>query len=160
MLAAGKVNNMEKGYLNIKQLESMKKADLQELANKLGVSDNGTVKQLAARIAEVEVDIPEESQPEKEEKPPAEQPKAAGEPEETEEDKTEEGKAAGENKEPKPPEEPAEQKELETGKARVKAVTRYLDKQLNQIKEAGEVLTVGEERAAELVAAKVAEIVK
>lgn len=155
MLAAGKVNKMEKGHLSIKHLESMKKADLQELAKKLGVSDAGTVKELAARIAEVEVDIPEESQLEEEEKPPAEQPKAAGEPEETEEDK-----AAGENKEPKPPEEPAEQKELEAGKARVKAVTRYLDKQLNQIKEAGEVLTVGEERAAELVAAKVAEIVK
>lgn len=146
---------MAKGYLNIKQLESMKKVDLQELAKKLGVSDDGTVKQLAARIAEVEVDIPEESQPEEEEKPPAEQPKATGEPEETEE-----GKAAGENKEPEPPEEPAEQKEPEAGKARVKAVTRYLDKQFNQIKEAGEVFTVGEERAAELVAAKVAEIVK
>ena len=45
------------------------------------------------------------------------------------------------------------------GLVKVKAVTRFLDKQLNQIKDAGEAYSVSGERAAELVAAGVAEIV-
>lgn len=56
-----------KGYLDVKDLEKYKKADLQELAEKLGVSKEGTVKEIAERCAAVEVEIPEENEQEKEE---------------------------------------------------------------------------------------------
>ena len=153
MLATGKVNNMAKRYLNIKQLESMKKVDLQELAKKLGVSDDGTVKELAARIAEVEVDIPEESQQQEEEKPPTEQ--AAKEDAETEAAKENKPAQSERTQEPEKTEEKAA-----AGQIKVKAITRYLDKQFNEIKETGEEFTVSAERAAVLVNAKVAEIIK
>ena len=48
-----------KGRLDVKDLEGYKKADLQKLARKLGVSDEGTVKEIAARCAEVEVELPD-----------------------------------------------------------------------------------------------------
>ena len=41
---------------------------------------------------------------------------------------------------------------------KVEVTTRYLDKRLNQIKDAGEIFTVHKDRAAELVSAKVAKI--
>ena len=53
---------MRKGHLNVDDLEKYKKADLQALARKLGVSDKGTIKELAARCAAVEVEIPDEDQ--------------------------------------------------------------------------------------------------
>lgn len=134
---------MAKGYLNIKQLESMKKAELQDLAKKLGVSDAGTVKELAARIAAVEVDIPEES-------------------ELTEEEKVAAGVARQEEERAAAEQAAKEQEEAEAaaGLVKVRAVTRFLDKQINQIKDAGEAYKVSRERAEELVAAGVAEIVK
>ena len=49
-----------RGHLDVKDLEKYKKADLQKLARELGVSDEGTVKELAARCAEVEVEVPDE----------------------------------------------------------------------------------------------------
>ena len=62
-----------KGHLNIKELEKYKKADLQKLAEELGVSTEGTIKELAERCAEVEVEIPDESELTEEEKEAAEQ---------------------------------------------------------------------------------------
>lgn len=53
-----------------------------------------------------------------------------------------------------------EEKKATEGMATMKAVTRYLDKLLNEIKDVGETYTVSKERAAELVRAKVAEIIK
>lgn len=50
-----------KGYLDAKELESYKKEDLQELAKQLGVDAEGTKKEIAARCAAVEVDIPDKS---------------------------------------------------------------------------------------------------
>lgn len=140
---------MTKGYLDVKQLESMKKADLQDLAKKLGVSDAGTIKELAARVSAVEVDIPEESELTEEEKTAAEQ---------TTKEETEQTEQTPEQPQTKKQEEPKEK--AEAGKEKVKVISRYLDRQLNEIKEAGEVLTVSAERAAELVTAKVAVIEK
>ena len=51
-----------KGYLDAKELESYKKEDLQELAKQLGVDAEGTKKEIAARCAAVEVDIPDNSE--------------------------------------------------------------------------------------------------
>lgn len=61
---------MRKGHLDVTDLEKYKKADLQKLARELGVSDEGTIKELAARCAAVEVEIPdEEPQPGKKQEP-------------------------------------------------------------------------------------------
>lgn len=134
-----------KGHLDVKQLESYKKADLQQLARDLGVSDEGTVKEIAARCAEVEVDIPDNSELTDEEKAAAEQAaKEAAEKEAAE--KAAEEQAA------------KEAADKAAGKVKVEVTKRYLDKQLNQIKDAGETFTVDKARADELVAAKVAKI--
>ena len=57
-----------KGHLDIKDLEKMKKDDLKALAKDMGISDEGTVKELAARIAAEEVEVPEEDELTEEEK--------------------------------------------------------------------------------------------
>lgn len=134
-----------KGHLDVKQLESYKKADLQQLARDLGVSDEGAVKEIAARCAEVEVDIPDNSELTDEEKAAAEQAaKEAAEKEAAE--KAAEEQAA------------KEAADKAAGKVKVEVTKRYLDKQLNQIKDAGETFTVDKARADELVAAKVVKI--
>lgn len=114
-----------KGYLDAKELESYKKEDLQELAKQLGVDAEGTKKEIAARCAAVEVDIPDDN-------------------ELTEEDK----KAAAK----------AEEEKAAAGLVKVKAQRRFLDKELNQIKDTGDVYTVSRERAAVLKEAGVAEV--
>ena len=134
-----------KGYLDAKELESYKKEDLQDLARKLGVSDEGTKAEIAARCAAVEVDVPDESELTDEEKAAAEQAaKEAAEKEVAE-------KAAAEQA-------AKEAAEKAAGKVKVEVTKRYLDKQLNQIKDTGEIFTVDKARADELVAAKVAKI--
>lgn len=125
-----------KGHLDAKELESYKKEDLQDLARKLGVSDEGTKAEIAARCAAVEVDVPNESELTEEEKAAAEQ--AAKEAAE---------KAAAE-----------QAAKVAAGKVTVEVTKRYLDKQLNQIKDVGETFTVARARADELTAAKVAKI--
>lgn len=130
-----------KGHLDAKELESYKKEDLQDLARKLGVSDEGTKAEIAARCAAVEVDVPDESELTDEEKAAAE--RAAKEAAE---------KEAAEERAAK------EAADKAAGKVKVEATQRYLDKQLNQIKDAGETFTVDKARADELVAAKVVKI--
>ena len=61
-----------KGYLDVKELEGYKKADIQKLARDLGVSDAGTIKEIAARCAAVEIETGAGE-------PPTEPGKAAGE---------------------------------------------------------------------------------
>ena len=122
-----------KGYLDAKELESYKKEDLQELAKQLGVDAEGTKKEIAARCAAVEVDIPDDS-------------------ELTEEDKKVAAEAAAEAAAK------AEEEKKAVGLVKVKAQRRFLDKELNQIKDTGDVYTVSRERAAVLKEAGVVEV--
>lgn len=124
-----------KGYLDAKELESYKKEDLQELAKQLGVDAEGTKKEIAARCAAVEVDIPDNS-------------------ELTEEDKKVAAEAAAEAAAK------AEEEKKAAGLVKVKAQRRFLDKELNQIKDTGDVYTASRERAAVLKEAGVAEVVE
>ena len=176
-----------KGYLDVKELESYKKADIQKLARDLGVSDAGTIKEIAARCAAIEIETGAGE-------PPVEPGKAAGEQAEertgqqtgdgaaeqageAETDGQQTGSGAGDTAgAPQTGQETAEKDKAaeikiirdtekaqeEAGKAaggvKVEVVARYLDQQFNQIKEAGEVFTVDRERAAVLVHEKVVKI--
>ena len=122
-----------KGYLDAKELESYKKEDLQELAKQLGVDAEGTKKEIAARCAAVEVDIPDNS-------------------ELTEEDKKVAAETAAEEAAK------AEEEKKAVGLVKVKAQRRFLDKELNQIKDTGDVYTVSRERATVLKEAGVVEV--
>lgn len=102
-----------KGHLDVKELGKYKKADLQKLAEELGVSTEGTIKELAERCAEVEVEIPDESELTEEEKEAAEQ-------------------AAAEYAEENGQEEPEKDDEPQaTGTVTVEVTAMYLDKVLN-----------------------------
>ena len=135
-----------KGYLDAKELESYKKEDLQELAKQLGVDAEGTKKEIAARCAAVEVDIPDNSELTEEDK------KVAAEAATEAAAKAEEEKAAAEAAAK------AEEEKKAAGLVKVKAQRRFLDKELNQIKDTGDVYTVSRERAAVLKEAGVAEV--
>lgn len=135
-----------KGYLDAKELESYKKEDLQELAKQLGVDAEGTKKEIAARCAAVEVDIPDDSKLTEEDK------KVAAEAAAEAAAKAEEEKAAAEAAAK------AEEEKKAAGLVKVKAQRRFLDKELNQIKDTGDVYTVSRERAAVLKEAGVAEV--
>lgn len=135
-----------KGYLDAKELESYKKEDLQELAKQLGVDAEGTKKEIAARCAAVEVDIPDNSELTEEDK------KVAAEAAAEAAAKAEEDKAAAEAAAK------AEEEKKAAGLVKVKAQRRFLDKELNQIKDTGDVYTVSRERAAVLKEAGVAEV--
>ena len=131
-----------KGYLDAKELESYKKEDLQELAKQLGVDAEGTKKEIATRCAAVEVDIPDESELTEEDKRAAEE--AAAE-------------AAAKAEEERKAAVKAEEEKKTAGLVKVRAKNRFLDKELNQIKDTGDTYTVTRERAAVLVNAGVAE---
>lgn len=135
-----------KGYLDAKELESYKKEDLKELAKQLGVDAEGTKKEIAARCAAVEVDIPDNSELTEEDK------KVAAEAAAEAAAKAEEEKAAAEAAAKD------EEEKKAAGLVKVKAQRRFLDKELNQIKDTGDVYTVSRERAAVLKEAGVAEV--
>lgn len=61
-----------KGHLDAEQLKSMDYKSLQALAKDMGVSAAGKAEDIIARIAAVEVDVPEENQLTEEEKAAAE----------------------------------------------------------------------------------------
>ena len=125
-----------KGYLDAKELESYKKEDLKELAKQLGVDTEGTKKEIAIRCAAVEVDIPDESELTEEDKRAAEEAAAA--------------EAAAK----------AEEEEAATELVKVKAQRRFLDKELNQIKDTGDEYAVSRERAAVLEEAGAAVVIE
>ena len=133
-----------KGYLDAKELESYKKEDLQELAKQLGVDAEGTKKEIAARCAAVEVDIPDDSKLTEEDK------KVAAEAAAEAAAKAEEEKAAAEAAAK------AEEEKKAAGLVKVKVKRRFRDMELNQIKDTGETYTVSKERAAVLEEAGVA----
>ena len=152
-----------KGHLDAEQLKSMDYKSLQALAKDMGVSAAGKAEDIIARITAVEVDVPEENELTEEEKAAAEaarQEEERAAAERAAREQAEAAQAAKEAEEKAAAERAArEQAEAAAGLVKVKAVTRFLDKQLNQIKDAGEAYSVSGERAAELVAAGVAEIV-
>ena len=159
-----------KGHLDVKQLESYNKADLQELAKQLGVDAEGTKKEIAARCAAVEVDIPDDSELTEEDKKvaaeaaaeaaaKAEEEKAAAEAAAKAEEEKAAAEAAAKTEEEKAAAEAvakAEEEKKAAGLVKVKAQRRFLDKELNQIKDTGDVYTVSRERAAVLEEAGVA----
>ena len=123
------------GHLDIKNLEKWKKDDLKKLAKEMGSSDEGTVKELAARIAAEEVEVPEEDELTEAEKAEAE------------------------------PEDAPEVSETDTKKTEKKTVTvrvtqTYKDMKAKQVFRPGFKFNISLERAKELEAAKVAEIVE
>ena len=134
-----------KGYLDEKELESYKKEDLQELAKQLGVDAEGTKKEIAARCAAVEVDIPDNSELTEEDKKVAAE--AAAE-------------AAAKAEEEKEAAAKAEEEKKAAGLVKVKAQRRFLDKELNQIKDTGDEYAVSRERAAVLEEAGVAAVIE
>ena len=155
-----------KGHLDVKQLESYNKADLQELAKQLGVDAEGTKKEIAARCAAVEVDIPDDSELTEEDKKvaaeaaaKAEEEKAATEAAAKAEEEKAAAEAAAKAEEEKAAAEAvakAEEEKKAAGLVKVKAKRRFLDKELNQIKDTGDIYTVSRERAAVLEEAGVA----
>ena len=163
-----------KGYLDAKELESYKKEDLQELAKQLGVDAEGTKKEIAARCAAVEVDIPDNSELTEEDKKvaaeaaaeaaaKAEEEKAAAEAAAKVEEEKAAAEAAAKAEEEKAAAEAAAKDEEEkkaAGLVKVKAQRRFLDKELNQIKDTGDVYTVSRERAAVLEEAGVAAVIE
>lgn len=129
-----------KGYLDAKELESYKKEDLQELAKQLGVDAEGTKKEIAARCAAVEVDIPDDNELTEEDKKAAAEAAA----------KAEEEKAAAK----------AEEEKKVARLVKVKVKRRFRDMELNQIKDTGDTYTVSRERAAVLEEAGVAAVIE
>ena len=137
-----------KGYLDAKELERYKKEDLQELAKQLGVDAEGTKKEIATRCAAVEVDIPDESELTEEDKRAAAEAAAEAAAKAEEERKAAEAAAK------------AEEEEAATELVKVKAQRRFLDKELNQIKDTGDEYAVSRERAAVLEEAGVAAVIE
>jgi len=164
-----------KGHLDAEQLKEYSYKDLQALAKDMGVNASGKAEEIIARIAAAEVDVPEseltedekalfdaEAARQEEERKAAEAAQAVAKAEEERKAAEAAAKAEEERKAAEAAAKAEEERKAAEAAAAlvtVKAVTRFLDKQLNQIKDAGEVYKVGRERAAELVAAGVAEIV-
>ena len=158
-----------KGYLDAKELESYKKEDLQELAKQLGVDAEGTKKEIATRCAAVEVDIPDESELTEEDKraaaeaaaeaaAKAEEERKAAEAAAKAEEERKAAEAAAKAEEERKAAAKAEEEEAATELVKVKAQRRFLDKELNQIKDTGDEYAVSRERAAVLEEAGVAVI--
>lgn len=126
-----------KGKLAERQFRNWKKAEVMELANKMGVSAEGTVKEIVARICEVEVEVPEESELTPEE---VREIRAA----EAEEEAKREAKKA---------------EEEAAGKVGVRCHVRFHDLETSTIREVGEEWDVAEKRAEEMIKKELVELI-
>ena len=138
------------------RLKSMKREEVQALAKKLGVNAGGKTEEIIARIQAAE----EAKGAQEGQDAAAGQGTAAEEGQDAaagQEGTAEEGQdaAAGQEGTAEAAAQDAAE-ELVT----VKTIEKFFDLQLNQFKEKGEAYQVKKERAAELVAARVAEIEK
>lgn len=122
------------GNLDVKDLETWKRSELQKLAKEMGLKADGTIKELAARIAAEEVEIPDKR-----------------EVTDQEPDKSAEAVSNDESEEETPDDEAA---------IALEVIKPYTDKRLNKIMEKGGELTADIDRANELIAAGVARIKK
>ena len=141
------------------KLKGMKREEVQALAKKLGVNAGGKTEEIIARIqaAEATQDAKEGQEAAAGQEEAAEATQDAQEGQEAaagQEEAAEAAQGAQEGQETAAAQEKAE--ELVT----VKVIEKFFDLQLNQYKEKGEAYQVKKERAAELVAARVAEIEK
>lgn len=125
---------MKTGRLEPEQFKNCKKADLVDLAEKLGVSTEGNKNEIIARICEVEVGVPDE-----EELTP-EEAKAIREAEE-------EAKKAT-----------VVTSEATEDKVGVKAIRRFHDLKASVIREVGEEWDVERARAEMLISKKLVEL--
>lgn len=145
------------GNLGAKRLKGMKYGELQALAKELGVNASGKAGAIRERIMAAmreneETECPEGSEPE-----------ATGKGEQAVADP---GRQEGERKPEGMPEAPTAGRETgermavasERGTVMVRVVEKFLDKRLNQIKDAGEIYEVDGDRATELLAVGVVEI--
>ena len=121
---------MRNGHLDVNDLEKYKKADLQALARDLGVSDEGTIKEIAARCAAVEVDIPDDDQ-----------------------------QAAPEGQDAAPENQGADDQQPD-GVVMVEVVQTYHDLELKRIVKKGERLPMKAERAAVIIGKALGEAVE
>ena len=116
-----------KGHLNAKQLEKYNREDLEKLATELGVSTEGTKKDIAARCAEIEVELPDADGQQGADKLP------------------ETDGQQGADKLPETDGQPA------SDLVKVACIQNYKDLQFNRIVETGEEYEVTPERAAQLL---------
>ena len=143
---------MRKGHLDAEQLEKdMKKDELQELARKLGVSAEGTKAEIAARCAAVEVDIPDEDEPEPDKEPETEQP--TGQPPEPDKEPEQEQPTG------QPPE-PDKEPEQKPGSVEIEVVETYRDLVLRKLLKKGTRKTMDTDRANYLVERGLVKIVE
>ena len=146
---------MRKGHLDVKDLEKYKKADLQALARNLGVSDEGTIKEIAARCAAEEVDIPDDDQEAGDDQQAAPEGQEAGDNQQAApegQDATPENQGADDQQaapEPQP-----------DGVVMVEVVQTYQDLELKRIVKKGERLPMKAERAAVIIGKALGEAVE
>ena len=121
-----------KGHLNAKKLEKYNKEDLEKLATELGVSTEGTKKDIAARCAEIEVELPDTDGQQGTDNPP-----------------DTDGQQGTDN----PPDTDGQQNTQQpaSGLVKVACIQNYKDLQFDRIVETGEEYEVTPERAALLL---------
>lgn len=153
-----------RGHLDVKDLEKYKKPDLQALARDLGVSDEGTIKEIAARCAAVEVEIPDDDQQEPgaipEGQDQGENQGAAPEGNDQGQGAAPEGQDQGENQGTAPDGDGQDQGAAPDGVVMVKVVESYYDLELERIVKKDEVLPMKEERAAVIIGKELGEKVE